>query len=168
MNAHLIYSENISSKRTEFLFLALTLIFLVLFTWRIIASRVDWLAIVFLFFFIVFSFYSLNYRTLIIHITSDSLRLSFGVFSWTIPFSNVDTIQPDDELPALTEYGGAGIHFMLHQKRYRASFNFLEHSRVVLGLKRKAGLVRDISFSTCQPDEIIRIIQEGISAYQTA
>jgi len=168
MNAHLIYSENISSKRTEFLFLALTLIFLVLFTWRIIASRVDWLAIVFLFFFIVFSFYSLNYRTLIIHITSDSLRLSFGVFSWTIPFSNVDTIQPDDELPALTKYGGAGIHFMLHQKRYRASFNFLEHSRVVLGLKRKAGLVRDISFSTCQPDEIIRIIQEGISAYQTA
>jgi hypothetical protein len=60
--------------------------------------------------------------------------------------------------------GGAGIHFMLINKRYRASFNFLEHSRVVIALKRKVGPVRDISFSTRQPDEVLRLIQGAISA----
>lgn len=43
--------------------------------------------------------------------------------------------------------------------RYRASFNFLEHPRVAVQLKRKRGLVRDVSFSTRQPDEIVRIIE---------
>jgi hypothetical protein len=61
------------------------------------------------------------------------------------------------------KYGGAGIHFMFVHKRYRASFNFLEHPRVVIGLKRKAGLVKDISFSTCQPNELIRLVQGSIS-----
>jgi hypothetical protein len=60
--------------------------------------------------------------------------------------------------------GGAGIHFMSIRKRYRASFNFLEHPRVVIAFKRKAGLVRDISFSTRHPDDVLRRIQEAASA----
>jgi hypothetical protein len=53
---------------------------------------------------------------------------------------------------------------MLIRKRYRASFNFLEHPRVVIALKRKVGPVRDISFSTRRPDDVLRLIQEVISA----
>lgn len=168
MSTHLLYSEKLSSKRTELLFIALTLLFLLLFIWRVIAGSVDFLAGIFLFFFVFFLFYSLNYRTLVIRLTSESLKLSFGIFTWTIPLNNVGEIQPDDELPLLMKYGGAGIHFMLVRKRYRTSFNFLEHSRVVIGLKRKAGLVRDISFSTYQPNEIIRLVQGAISANKTA
>ena len=168
MNTHLIYSEKLSSKRTELLFTALTLLFLLLFIWRVIAGSVDFLVGIFLFFFVFFLFYSLNYRTLVIRLTSESLKLSFGIFTWTIPLNNVGEIQSDDELPLLMKYGGAGIHFMLVRKRYRTSFNFLEHSRVVIGLKRKAGLVRDISFSTCQPNELIRLVQGAISANKTA
>ncbi len=168
MNTPLIYSEKLSSKRTEFLFIALTLLFLLLFVWRVIAESVDSLAGIFLFFFVVFLFYVLNYRTLLIRLTSESLKLSFGIFTWTIPLNNVDKIQPDDDLPLFMKYGGAGIHFMLIRKRYRASFNFLEHPRVVIELKRKAGLVRDVSFSTCQPNEIIRLMQGVISANKTA
>jgi hypothetical protein len=59
--------------------------------------------------------------------------------------------------------GGAGIHFMIIRKRYRASFNFLEHPRVVIALKRNAGLVRDISFSTRRPDDLLRLIKEAVS-----
>jgi Ca2+/Na+ antiporter len=168
MTALLIYSEKVRSKRTEFLFIALTLLFSFLFIWRVEAKSLDILAGIFLFFFIVFLFYSLNYRTLVIHLTSESLKLSFGIFAWTIPLNNVGEIQPDDDLPLLMKYGGAGIHFMFVRKRYRASFNFLEHSRVVIGLKRKAGLVRDVSFSTCQPNEIIRLMQGVISTNKTA
>lgn len=168
MNTHLIYSEKLSSKKTEILFIALTLLFLFLFIWRVIAGSVDFLASIFLFFFVIFLFYSLNFRTLVIHLTSESLKLSFGIFSWTISLNNVDKIQPDDDLPMLMKYGGAGIHFMFIRNRYRASFNFLEYPRVVIGLKRKAGLVRDISFSTCQPNEIIRLMQGAISTNKTA
>ena len=168
MNTHLIYSEKLSSKKTELLFIALALLFLLLFIWGFIVGSVDFLAGIFFFFFVVFLFYSLIYRTLVIRLTSESLKFSFGIFSWTIPLNNVGEIQPDDDLPMLMKYGGAGIHFMFIRKRYRASFNFLEHSRVVIGLKRKAGLVRDISFSTCQPNELIRLIQGAKSANKTA
>lgn len=168
MSTHIIYSEKLSSKRTELLFIALTLLFLLLFIWRVIAESVDFLAGIFLFFFVVFLFYSLNYRTLAIRLTSESLKLSFGIFTWTIPLNNVGEIQTDDGLPLLMKYGGAGIHFMFVRKRYRASFNFLEHPRVVIGLKRKAGLVRDVSFSTCQPNEIICLMQGAISTHKSA
>jgi hypothetical protein len=168
MNTHLTYSEKLSSKKTELLFIALTLLFSLLFIWRVIAGSVDLLAGIFCFFSVLFLFYSLNFRTLVIHLTSESLKLSFGIFTWTIPLNNVGAIQPDDDLPLLMKYGGAGIHFMFVRKRYRASFNFLEHPRVVIGLKRKAGLVRDVSFSTCQPNEIIRLMQGAVSANKTA
>lgn len=167
MDTDLLYSEKLSSKRTELLFIALTLLFLLLFVWRVMAGGVGFLADIFLFFFICFLFYSLNYRTLVIRLTSESLKLSFDIFTWTIPLSNVGEIQPDDDLPRLMKYGGAGIHFMIVRKRYRASFNFLEYPRVVIGLKKKAGLVRDISFSTCQPNEIIQLMQGAISANKT-
>lgn len=167
MSTHL-YSEKLSSKRTELLFITLTMLFLLLFIWRVIAGSIDFLAGIFLFFFVFFLFCSLNYRILVIRLTSEFLKLSFGIFTWTILLNNVGEIQPDDDLPLLMKYGGAGIHFMLVRQRYRVSFNFLEYPRVVIGLKRKAGLVRDISFSTCQPNEIIQLLEGAISANETA
>jgi Ca2+/Na+ antiporter len=167
MNDYIIYNEKVFSKRTEILFIALTMLFFLLLIWRVIANSLDILASVFLFFFCFFLFYSLNYRTLIIRLTSESLKLAFGIFTWTIPLNNISGCQLDD-LPALMKYGGAGIHFMFIRKRYRASFNFLEHSRVVIGLKRKAGLVRDISFSTRQPNELIPLIRGAIATNKTA
>jgi hypothetical protein len=167
MNTPAIYSETLSSKRTELLFAALTLLFLFLFAWRVTAGSADWLAGVFLFLLVFFLFCTLNYRTLVIRLTSESLKLTFGIFTWTIPLHNVGGIQPDDDLPLAMKYGGAGIHFMFVRKRYRASFNFLEHRRVVIRLKKKAGLVKDISFSTSQPDEVMRLILGAISVDKT-
>jgi hypothetical protein len=57
------------------------------------------------------------------------------------------------------KYGGAGIHFMFIRDRYRASFNFLEYPRVVIAFKKKVGPVRDISFSTRKPEDVIQLIQ---------
>lgn len=158
MNDNLIYSEKVSSTRTEFLFITLTTLFFLLFIWHTKVDSLDILAGVFLFLFCFFLFYSVNYRTLIIRLTSESLKLSFGVFKWTIPLDNIDECRLDD-LPGVMRMGGAGIHFMFIRKRYRASFNFLEYPRVVIGFKRKVGLVRDMSFSTRQPNDVIRLIQ---------
>ena len=163
MTDNLIYEERVSSKRTEALFASLTILFLMLLIWQIISGNSAILSAAFLILFIFFLFYSVNYRTLIIRLTPESLKLKFGIFTWTIPLGNIGECRHDD-LPVLMKYGGAGIHFMLIRKRYRASFNFLEHPRVVIAFKRKVGIVRDISFSTCHPDEVIRHLQNAASS----
>lgn len=158
----LLYDEKVSSKRTLALFLALTVLFLSLLVWRLVASGPGVLAVVFFCLFGAFFFYSLNYRTLIIGLRPQSLKLTFGVFSWIEPLENISECRLDD-LPWLKRNGGAGIHFMNVHKRYRVSFNFLEHPRVVIALKKKRGLVRDVSFSTRRPDEVMRLIQKAVS-----
>jgi hypothetical protein len=167
MNDDILYNERVSSNRTEALFLALTIIFLLLFIWRITVSSLDILAAVFLGFFSLFLFYSVNYITLVICLTSESLRLTFGIFTWSVPLDNVEECHLD-EIPLLMRMGGAGIHFMVIRQRYRASFNFLEYPRVVIAFKRKAGPVRDISFSTRRPDDVLRLIQEAVAANRVA
>jgi len=158
----LIYTERISSNKTEALFLAFMILFFLLFIWRVNTGSLDILVVAFSSFFILFLFYSVNYRTLIIHLTSKSLKLKFGIFTWVVPIDNIENCCLD-EIPLLMRMGGAGIHFMMIRKRYRASFNFLEYPRVVIAFKIKAGLVRDISFSTRYPDDVLRLIQEAVS-----
>jgi hypothetical protein len=157
-----VFREKLSSKRTEALFLALTVLFLLLFAWPIRTSGAGLLSVVFLFFFVLFLFYSINYRTLTIHLTPERLKLRFGVFTWTVPLENIDDCTLDD-VP-LTRIGGAGIHFTSIRGRYRAMFNFLEYPRLVLALKKKHGPVKDIVFSTRRAEEIEQLIKKTMDS----
>jgi hypothetical protein len=159
-----IYEERLFSNKTEALFIGLTLLFLILSLWRLGADHHGFLTTVFLFLTFFFFFYSVNFRILMIHLDSESLELKFGIFTWEIQLDNIDECRLDD-LPIFMKYGGAGIHFMLIRGRYRVSFNFLEHPRVVISLEKRAGPVRDISFSTSHPDELIRLIRAAASAW---
>jgi hypothetical protein len=154
-----IYIERVFSNRTETLFLSLMFISFLLLLWRLNTVRWDFFTATFLFFFILFFFYSLNYRILVIELTSKSLKLKFGIFTWTVPMENIEDYRLD-EIPFLMRMGGAGIHFMVIRQRYRASFNFLEYPRIVISLKRKVGPVRDLSFTTQNPKEVLRLIQD--------
>lgn len=156
-NENFKYYEQLSSRKTEWLFLALTALFFLLFIWRVNVSGWSVLAVAFLVLSCFFLFYVVNYRTLIIRVMSDTLVLSFGIFTWTVPFDNIESCVID-EIPALVKYGGAGIHFMFVNKRYRASFNFLEYPRVLVSFKSKVGPVQDISFSTCKPEEVLQFL----------
>jgi len=162
-----IYKEKISSVRTEALFVALTLLFFLLSVWRLSAGRLDALSAVFLCLCGIFLFYSVNYRTLTIRLTPETLKLKFGIFVWVVPVANIEECCLD-ELPALMRLGGAGIHFMLIRGRYRASFNFLEYPRVVIAFRRKAGPVRDLSFTTRRPEDVLRVIREAVSGQRAA
>ena len=161
-DSDLIYTERISSNKTLALFAALTAIFLLLAAWRAAVTGLDTLAVVFLVFSLFFLFYSVNYRTLVVRLTQESLRLVFGIFTWSVPLDNIAECGLD-EVPPLQRYGGAGIHFMFVRGRYRASFNFLDYPRVVIALKKKTGPVQDISFSTRQPDDIMRLVRGAIA-----
>lgn len=162
MKGELRYQEKVTSRRTSLLFAALMLFSLALFLLRVSAAGLRGWAIVFLALFVLFAFYTLNYRTLLIELTSRQLKLTFGLISWSIPLENIQECSLD-EIPVLMRMGGAGIHFMFIRGRYRASFNFLEHPRLVVAFKRKAGPVRDLSFSTRKPDELLWLINEAVA-----
>jgi hypothetical protein len=157
-----LFEERVTSGLTQALFVGLTIVFLLLLIWRMTAARLGALGITFLLLMLVFLFYSLNYRTLVIRLSPHSLRLQFGIFGWTVRLDNIEECRLDD-LPLLMKYGGAGIHFMLVRRRYRVSFNFLEHPRVVIALRRRSGPVRDVSFSTTRPDELMLLLRSAVS-----
>jgi hypothetical protein len=161
MRDDLIYEEKISSLRTEMLFVALAVLFLALLAWRVMATGFGIFTVAFLFFSVFFSFYALNYRVLVIHVSTDGLHLKFGIFGWTIPWHTVEDAYADET--SLWRIGGAGMHFSIINRRYRAMLNFLEYPRVVVALKIKRGPVRDVAFSTERPDEIMRIIQASVA-----
>jgi len=123
----------------------------------------DGTAILLCIFFCVFLFYTINYRRLDIYLYPRTLSLKFGVFHWSVPLENIAEIQLD-EVPILKRFGGAGIHFMSIRGRYRASFNFLEHPRIVIKFKEKIGPVRDLSFSTRSPEVLIDLINRAVNA----
>jgi hypothetical protein len=163
LSQHLLYEERLTSRRTTALFVALCGLCLVLWLWRRSVGGPGWLSGGLGFLFVMFLFYSLNYRTLVTRLTPAALTWTFGLFRWTVPVANVESCALDSELAAAQREGGAGIHFMLVRGRYRASFNFLEYPRVVIRLKNPAGPVRDLSFSTRRPDEIMALIQARVS-----
>lgn len=161
MTEDYIYEEKLSSNRTTILFVALAFSFLLLFTWRMMAAGLGWLAVVFFLLFCFFTFYVFNYRTLTVHLTPEFLRLTFGIFKWSVAIDTIEGCCLDDI--SLWRIGGAGIHFTSIRKRYRVFFNFLEYPRVVVKLKVKRGLVWDIVFSTRHPKRIMVLIQDAIS-----
>jgi hypothetical protein len=167
MTKERLYTEHVSSKRTELLFIVLMLLFFMLAVWRVTVRGLDMFVWVFFCLGTFFFFYTLNFRTLKICLTTRSLKLTFGVFTWSVPLENIEGCRLD-EIPVLMRLGGAGIHFMLIHKRYRASFNFLEYPRIVITLKRKVGPVRDISFSTRHPDDLLLCMQEAKVANEAA
>jgi hypothetical protein len=159
----ILYDERLSSNRTGALFLALTLFFFLLFARRVKTAGRGVLASVFFVLSGLFFFYVVNYRTLRIRLTRQALSLTFGIFTWSVPLENIAGCELD-ELPDVMRYGGAGIHFMMIRKRYRASFNFLEYPRLVIAFKRSIGPVYDISFSTRQPEELLSMLRAAIPA----
>jgi len=152
-----MYDEKLQSNKTETLFIVFTILFFALFVWHINNVNYSAWRIVFICLSVFFLFYTINYRTLLIHLTPEKLLLKFGIFTWTVPLENIADCRLDN-ISASMRYGGAGIHFMLIKGRYRVSFNFLEYPRIVIALKSKQGFVRDVSFSTQHPEEIIRLI----------
>jgi len=149
-----MYAEELSSPGTTALFAGLALFFARLAAGRRRSPRRSRLAAVFWLLAGFFVFYTANYRTLSIRLTPKSLALKFGVFAWDVPLENIADCRLD-ELPPLLRYGGAGVHGFSTGGRYRISFNFLEGPRLVIRLKRPAGPIQDISFSTRRPEALL-------------
>jgi hypothetical protein len=155
----LLYQERLISTGTQGFFLALTLVFFIPFMLRVQAVVCDWLTFALGFFAVTFLFYTVNYRMLLIQVTAQELVLKFGLFTWRESRQNIKDCALDS-MAAWQYYGGAGIHYLLVRGRYRVSFNFLQYPRVMVSLKKKKGLVKDISFSSEHPQELLKVLSE--------
>jgi len=155
-----VFTESLSSARTLALFIVLIMVFLALFAWS--WSNVGWSGwtIAFLCISAFFLFYVFNYRTLKIRLTSETLQLTFGIFTWKVAVSNIKDCYLDED--TIWRFGGAGIHFMFIKGKYRAFWNFLEYPRVVVTLKEKKGPVSEIAFSTKHPEQVMEFIRSGL------
>lgn len=163
MDDEILYEERLQSNKTTILFIVLSIVMAGLFLWRYSRFDLEGLAITWLVFCIFFIFYVFNYRTLIVLISQKNLTLKFGVFRWKIPVENIEDCYLDD-ISGFMKYGGAGIHFMTVHQRYRASFNFLEYPRVLIRFKNKIGPIKDLSFSTRNPDKVIQLLQDAVAS----
>lgn len=156
-----VYEEKVSSGRTEALWVVLTLLFLVLLICRAISAGFGFLTVAFLCGFLLFLFYSLNYVTLTIRMTTEALQLRFGVFRFTVPWRTIEKCELDNT--PMWRIAGAGVHCTWIRKRYRVFLNFLEHPRVVVALRERKGPVRDIAFSTREPERVLGAINRRIA-----
>ena len=156
-----IYNEALSSRKTQALFVTLTAVFLTLSIWCWTTSGLSGWSVVLTILFTFFLFFVFNYKTLKIRITPEILQLTFGIFTWKIPISNIKNCYLDEN--SLLRLGGAGIHFMFIKGKYRAFFNFLEYPRVVLSLKKKHGVVQEVVFSTQHPEHVMELIQSKLT-----
>ncbi len=158
MSNEILFEEKVISHKTEGLFIFLTLLFIILSIILFIGKN-NLFSLVSFLLFLFFLFYSLNYRTLAIQITSHLICLRFGIFKRTIRWEEFEEIYFDDI--SMWRIGGAGIHFRMIRRRYRVMFNFLEHKRIAILLRK--GLVREVVFSTQHPEEIMKICKEKLS-----
>lgn len=162
MDTDPLYQESLFSTKTFLLFLTLSCICSCLWVWRALTVKFDLLVGLFVFLDLFFTFYTFNYRRLDICLTYNALQLKFGLFRWRVPLDNIASYKMDDDLSPLMRYGGAGIHFMFINGRYRASYNFLEYPRVVISFKRKVGPAKELSFSTNQPYNLLAKLGKAV------
>ena len=159
--AEIIYSEEIRSNKTDLLFVVLALITYALSAWKLSVVGFKFVPGFFLFLGLLFTFYIFNFRVLKISITEQELHLKFGIIPWKTELLNIQEITLDDA-PMIIKYGGAGVHFAFVKGEYRAFYNFLEYPRVLIRFKHKQGLVKALVFTSRQPDQILKIIEENL------
>lgn len=153
-----IYTEKLQSNLTTGLFAILSSVFLALFGWRVSVVAWRFTPGLFLFLSVLFLFYVVNYRTLRIQVTEQTLTLKFGLVRWQTDLDNIQSCVLDDP-PLWIKHGGAGVHFAQVGGLYRVFFNFLEGPRILVTFKEKQGLVQALSFSTSQPDKLLDLIK---------
>jgi hypothetical protein len=155
-----VYSERLTSTGTTMLFMALAALFLVLGGWRSSLVGFRTVPVILLVVGLFFIVYVINYRVLVIVLSSQELTLRFGLVSWKMPLANIADIRQDDSPPVI-RYGGAGVHFAFVKGQYRAFFNFLEYPRLLIVFSKRRGPVQALVFSTRHPDQVRELITKN-------
>ncbi len=153
----MLYEESIFMKVTSITLFILAFMFLYLFiNLALIALSLNWF---FLIMFFIFLALVLNFSTLRIKITKESIIVSYGLIKYTTPFKNIKKTYHDNV--SNWWYGGWGIRLGYVKKRWRHVFNVYGVPRIVLTLRN--GTFDEFVFSTKKPQEVMSIIKKRIT-----
>lgn len=150
-----LYYEELTSLRTTTLFVFLSCIFALLFTFSFLGDFHELIPLLWLVISFMFVFYVLNYYKLKIKITDKGVYLTFGIFTKELSLLEMHSCR-FDTVPLL-RIGGAGIHATKTQGKWRIMFNFLQYKRIVI--TKTTGFYKDIAFSTREPDKVILVLK---------
>ncbi len=148
------------------LFIALTIVFLVVFVYQVLVGPVgtkpgpDWLYIIMFLLFAGFTVLIRSFNKLAVIITTQSITVGFGVFKRVISWDDIHGCYLDDA-SAFGSYGGWGIRMAKVKGKWRLVYNVIGSPTVVLELKK--GRFREFVFSTKNPEMVLEVARQQIS-----
>lgn len=163
MQSDVLYEEKIFQKGLTTLLTVITFIFLVLSIYLAFFESLGNQVLIVIFFamFLLFVFVTITFNTLDIKITSEFIRVSYGIIKRQISWERVEDCYLDEA--SVIRYGGWGIRIGKFREKWRLVYNVVGSPRVVLLLKE--GRFREFVFSTKNPDEVIELVKERINSF---
>jgi len=158
------YDETLFSKWSTLLLFSITVIFILLYFYQIIVGPIgtdpapNWFWLVMAVFMLAIT---INFGRLTTRITSAGLTVSYGIFKKRIPWRNIEDCYIDEA--SAIRYGGWGIRLGRVGGRWRTVYNVIGGPRVVVSLKK--GRIRELVFSTENPEEVIGAIDRYLSTH---
>ena len=168
MHTESIYEETIPFsfiKIILFMMAALAVVFFILFIYQAFVGSLGknpapfWFYLLMFLWFSVLTIFVLNFRRLEIRITTQSIKLGYGIFKPSIPWSNVQSCYLDKS--SNISYGGWGMRIARVNNKWRRVFNVIGYPRVVIELKQ--GRFKELVFSSSKPEEVMLIINQQIA-----
>jgi len=154
MHDNNLYEEKIFLRLTTITLISFTVVLFLVLIFLISAESYPFLIGTILCAFILFVVTTLNFNTLTIRITPEFVKVAYGIFGRKSVFENIEACSLDNV--SNFRYGGFGIRIARVSGSWRIAYNIFKCPRVVLSLKK--GRIREVVFSTKNPEEVMRII----------
>ncbi|UCF08274.1 MAG: hypothetical protein JSW28_00860 [Thermoplasmata archaeon] len=162
MEHDVIYHERFTAKGFIAILSPITVFMLVIMMYHLLVESAEPFLFWTLFYitiFIAFLLLTINFATLTITMTSESITVGFGILKRKIPIVNIADCNRDDV--SSVKYGGFGIRVAKIKGKKRLVYNTIGTPRVLLSLKE--GRFPEFVFSTKSPEEVINVIRAQLS-----
>ena len=163
-----IYKETIPfplAKLIIGIFAAISLSLIVLLLYQVLGGPVgdnpspDWFYLIMFLFFAGLTYFVTNFNKLSIEITTQSIKVDYGVLGRAIPWDDVNGCY-QDEASAIGSYGGWGIPMGKVKGKWRLVYNVIGCPTVVLELGK--GRFKEFVFSTKNPEMVLEVARQQI------
>ena len=102
---------------------------------------------------------SINFITLRIRITAQTLTVSYGVFRDIVPLTTITGAYPDT-VRSILPCGGWGIRFGRYAGQWRKVYNAIGYQNVVVRLTGRR--ITELAFATREPEKVLFLINREI------
>ncbi|MFP4170195.1 MAG: hypothetical protein ACLFUV_04135 [Methanomassiliicoccales archaeon] len=157
----LIYRERIFARWLGALTGGLSLLFLSLFAYQALIGPLGEPAppnLIFLGMFLIFLFLTLNFSALVVSMTTDFLRVRFGLVRRKYRWAEIEGAYKEGATAVV--YGGYGIRFGWTKGRSRVAYILSLVPRVFVPIRD--GRFDELVFSTRDPGRVIELVHHQI------